>query len=233
MEEVKTNMHRSTTGDMSETTAEPEWTMQEDDLLLSLLYKSRSGIRFEMHRPWKEVAIDMNTEALHLGLKTRFFHHENVRSRWWSKFGKYYAVGTPDEPEPYQASGTATDLTPLQNILARVGVESLNGQPLSPSTRGGFEPSKPEFSLQGSKPQGVGVPSALKRMSRPAVAQVQVTEQLHHNKAQRENETMNGSRVGSANMKTSNNTNSGSTVIAFADGKGKRVGRDKTKSWLF
>jgi hypothetical protein len=226
-------MHRSTRGDMSETTAEPEWTMQEDDLLLSLLYKSGSGIRFEMRRPWKEVAIDMNAEALHLGLKTRFFHHENVRSRWWSKFGKYYAVGTPDEPELYQASGTAIDLTPLQDILACVGVESLNGQPLYPPTRRGFEPLRPVFSLQDTNLQGAGVPPALTTMSRPAVARVQVTEQLDHNIAQRENGTTNGSKVGSATVETSNNTNGGRRVIAFADGKGKRVGRDTTKSWLF
>jgi len=218
---------------MSETMAEPEWTIQEDDLLLSLLYKSRSGIRFEIHRPWKEVAIDMNVEALHLGLKTRFFHHENVRSRWWSKFGKYYAVGTPDEPELYQASGTATDLTPLQDILARVGVESLNGQPLSQSTRSGSEPPKPVFSLQDTNPPGAGVPPALTTVSMPAVAQVQVTEQLDHNKAQRENETTNESRVGNANVETSNNTKGSPSVIAFADGKGKRVGRNTARSWLF
>jgi hypothetical protein len=210
--QITTSMHRSTRGNMSEIAAEPEWNHQEDDLLLSLLHMSRSGIRSEMRRPWKDVAVDMNGAALRLGLKTRFFHHEKVRSRWWSKFRQFYAVGTPEESELSLASEAANNLAPLGDILARMGVGSLNGQPLPPPTNRGFELPRLLFPLRDVNPQASRAP-----------------ECTSQSKSQPENESTNGKR----NRNTSGDTNGNPNMIAFADGKGKGVARDPTKSWLF
>jgi len=69
----------------------------------------------------------MNAEGVGLGVQTRFFHHDKVRSRWWSKFGPSYAMGPPEEAELSQASDAPPNFTPPQHILARVGVDALNG----------------------------------------------------------------------------------------------------------
>lgn len=193
---------------MSETAAEPGWTKQEDDLLLSLLHKSRSGIRSERRRPWKDVAVDMNAEALRLGLRTGFFHHEKVRSRWWSKFGQFYAVGTPEEAERTKAADAATNLAPLQDVLARMGVGSLNGQPLPSPAQRGFQLPRPVFPMQDMNPQ----------VSR-------TREHTGQSKAQLEDKSAKGTAIG--------NSTGSTNMIAFVDGKGKRVARDLTKSWLF
>jgi hypothetical protein len=236
-------MHRSTRGNMSETTAEPEWTKQEDDLLLSLLRRSHTVIRSEMRRPWKDIAVDMNAEALRLGLKTRFFHHEKVRSRWWSKFGQFYAVGTP-EVEPSQAPDTATDLAPLQDILARVGVGALNGQPLPPPAKRGFELPRLAFPMQDVNPQAGEAPPIqgdvkVPRPKIPAQDMVPDTsralEHTRQSKVRSEDESTNRSTVRETSGSTSGDTNANGNpnIIPFTDGKGKGVARDLTKSWIF
>jgi len=69
----------------------------------------------------------MNPESVGLDVQTRFFHHNKVRSRWWSKFGPSYAMGPPEEAELSQASDAPPHFAPPQHILARVGVDALNG----------------------------------------------------------------------------------------------------------
>lgn len=249
---------------MSNTT-DPEWTSQEDDLLFSLLHWTRSGIRSDARRPWKDIAVDMNAETLRLGMETRFFQHENVHRRWWLKYGRFFpAARTSDEagpssraPDAAAATTTTTNLAALQDILARVGVESLNGQPLPPPARRGFQlPGRRRSWLRdafsGTAAAGEEEEEEEEEVAAAVLPPRRTTTRLvgavlvvrapgvdhlgcdEAGSGNRAGGGGGGSRDGNVDEEAGGGPNDGlGAALVGAGGKGDRVVRDPARSWLF
>jgi hypothetical protein len=133
-----------------------KWSKEEDDLLISLVHQTPSSPKSRVHRPWADVAADMNVEAPRLGIHTRVYNRQKVMERW----SKY--LQTQHLQERREITQTASNLPSFKESMEHIDNTPLHIPLQLPPIQKGFKSLvKPSLPAQERKTQATGPPDEI------------------------------------------------------------------------